>query len=380
MQKRFRTAKVATWASILTVAMGLGVLSQSVKSAFAAAPYKIIAVTQTNGTGLMNPITADSDGRRLYVPRGDHILVFDLDSYKCVGSIPGAGAGGIMSPTGEILSGPGAGTIPGTRSAAASLVANFAGYGIAVDPKTHHGFAASNPVLMFDTSTLQPIKKIADDDSPHGILFEPATERIYVLSGHAQTVTVIDPNDSSVGGTIDVGGFPDRGLSDSNGRVFISLTGNEGKIAVVDARTMKLVDTYSFQGRGSPRGFGIDAANHILFAMCSASRCVILNSDNGKIITALPLTGESFGGGFNPATMEAFSSQADGTLTIIKENSPTNFVVEQTLQTKPGARYCALDTKTGHIIVTATENTSTRVNQPLVSWGPGLLDVIVVGR
>jgi hypothetical protein len=322
------------------------------------------------------------------VPRGDHIIVFDLDSYKCVGSIPGAGAGGVMSPAGEMLSGPGAGTIPGTRSASPAAVANFAGFGVTVDPQTHHGFTASNPVLMFDTTTLQPIKKIADDDAPHGILFEPATERVYVLNGHAKTVTVIEPKDGLVSGTIDVGGFPERGLSDDNGRVFISLTGNEGKIAVVDARTLKLIDTYSVQGRGKVGGLAFDAAHHILFAMCSLIRCVIMNSDDGQIITALPLPGSSgesweggfIDGGFNPATMEAFSSQADGTLTIIKENNPTNFTVEQTVQTKPGTRYCSLDTKTGHIILTATENTATRVNQPLVNWGPGFLDVIVVGR
>ena len=365
---------------MMTVTSCICALGQPAESTSALAPYKIISITQTNGTGLMNSITADSDGRRLYVPRGDHILVFDLDSHNCVGSMLGAGDSTAMSPTGELLTGPNAGRIPGTRSAAAAAVANFAGYGIAVDPKTHHGFAASNPMLMFDTTTLQPIKKITDDASPRGILFEPATDKVYVLNGHAQTVTVIDTDDGSVSGTIDVGGFPGHGLSDSNGRVFISLMGNEGKIAVVDAKTLRLVDTYSVQGRGRLDGMGIDVAHRLLFVMCSSSRCVILNSDTGTIITTLPLPGESSDGGFNPATMEAFSSQADGTLTIIKENSTTNFVVEQTVPTRPGAKYCCLDTKTGHINLTATENTAARVNQPLVSWGPGLLDVIVVGR
>ncbi len=364
----------------MAAAFGLFTLGQSVQSASAAEPYKIIAITQTNGTGLMNLIMADSDGRLLYVPRGDHILVFDLDSYKCVGSILGAGSGEVMSPAGEILTGPGVGTIPRTHLADPSLVANFAGFGVAVDTKTHHGFASSSPVLMFDATTLQPIKKIADDALPRGILFEPATERVYVLNGRAPTVTVIDPSDGSVAGTIDVGGFPERGASDSNGRVYIGMVGNEGRIAVVDAKAMKLVTTYSLGMGNHLAGFGIDVTNHILFAMCRSSSCVILNSEDGKIITRLPLPGESFDGGFNPATMEAFSSQANGELTIIKENSPTNFEVEQTVQTKSGGRCCALDTKTGHIIVTATEHAPTTGNQPLVSWGPGLLDLIVVGR
>ena len=85
------------------------------------------------------------------------------------------------------------------------------------------------------------------------------------------------------------------------------------------------------------------------------STCVILSADDGKIITTLPLAGGSDGGGFNPVTMEAFSSHGNGTLTIIKENSPTSFEVEQTVQTKPGGKCCTLDTKTGHILVTAIE-------------------------
>ncbi len=377
MKREFRTGNTVIWAIIISVSACFCPLARPAETPATEAPYKILSVTQTNGTGLLLPMTADSDGRRLYVPRGDRILVFDLDSYKCIGAIPGAGAGGVMSPTGEMLTGPQAGGTPATRSAAASLVANFAGYGLAVDPKSHHGFTGSNPILMFDTTTLQPIKKIADDASPHGILFEPATGRVYVLNGHAQTVTVIDSGDGTVTGTIDLGGFPVRGLSDANGRAFI-LVGNQGQIAVVDTKSMRLVDTYS-PGTGRPGGLAIDTAHHVLFVTCPA-RCVMLNSENGKILAALPLPGENSDAGFNPATMEMFTSQADGTLTIIKENSPANFSVEQTLQTRPGAKHCALDAPTGHIILTGTENAPTRVNQPLVAWGPGFLDMIVVGR
>ena len=100
----------------------------------------------------------------------------------------------------------------------------------------------------------------------------------------------------------------------------------------------------------------MDAKNHILFAACRKPHLmVILNADDGKIITTLPIGGVTDGAVFNPATMEAFSSQADGTLTVIKENSPASFVVEQNLTTMPSAKTLTLDSKTNHILLIAAK-------------------------
>ena len=354
------------FSSCLILAAGIGLLTSGIpaQTVSAAEPYKILAITQTNGTGGIDYVTADSEGRRIYVPRGNQTMVFDLDTYKCIGAVPNTGL-----------------------------------HGVAVDPKTHHGFVSTSPVSMFDTTTLEPIKKITVEGSPDGILFEPATERIYVLSHRAPNVTVIKPDDGTVVGTIDLGGQPEQGASDLNGHVYIDLE-DMGSIAVVDAKTLKVTATYSLAGGGNPAGLGLDAKNHILFAMCRPATCVILNAENGNIITNVPLDGSSDSGGFNPTTMEAFSSHGNGTLTIIKENSTTSFEKEQTVQTKSGGKCCSLDTKTGHIIVTAIEaapaaGEATPATPPPGGdqaggdrrgrgrggrGGPGLLDVIVVGR
>ena len=82
---------------------------------------------------------------------------------------------------------------------------------------------------------------------------------------------------------------------------------------------------------------------------------VILSADDGKIITTLPIGQGTDGAVFNPETMEAFSSHGDGTLTVVKENSPTSFVVEQNVQTMRGAKTLTLDSKTGHILLIAAE-------------------------
>lgn len=156
-----------------------------------------------------------------------------------------------------------------------------------------------------------------------------------------------------------------------------------------------------------PGGLALDTKNHILFAMCGGGNggtptCVILSAVDGKIITTLPLAGRSDGAAFNPRTMEAFSSHGNGTLSVIKENSPTEFVLEETVKTKPGGKTCTLDAKTDHVIVIAREAAPPAPGAAPTSapaaptapdpqggrpgrgrqggGGPQLLDVLFIGR
>ncbi len=351
------------------------VASNSFAQTTPAKPYKIVNSTQLMGTGGIDYVLADNDARRLYVPRSTQVLVFDLDTLK---------------PTGAI---------PNTKGV----------HGAAVDPKSHHGFSSSNPVVMWDTKTLETIKTIEVQGAPDGILFEPLTERIYVFSHRAPNATVIDAKDGSIVGTIDLGGAPEQAVSDEQGHLYVDIE-DKNNVAVVDVKTLKITAHYDLAGKGgTPAGLALDAKNHILFAFCrNPATAVMLNADDGKIIATLPIGSGTDGGGFNPNTMEAFSSQRDGTLTIIKENSPTSFEVEQTVQTKQGAKTCTLDTKNNRIVLITTERAPTpptaadasatapqtaaatppaTTDQPAGArrggqggGGPSLLDILVVGR
>jgi DNA-binding beta-propeller fold protein YncE len=342
---------------------GIAIVVSLGLSALAAESYKIVNTAQTMGTGGIDYVTADSDARRLYVPRGDQVLVFDLDTLKSAGSITNARA-----------------------------------RGVAVDPTSHHAFCSSSPVVMWDSKTLERIKTIDVQGRPDGILFEPLTKRIYVLSHSQPNATVIDSKDGSVVGTIDLGGAPEQAASDGQGHLYVDLE-DKDKIAVVDVNTLKVTTTYDLAGKGGgPGGLGLDAKNRVLFAFChEPAVAVILNADDGKIITTLPIGNGTDGGGFNPSTMEAFSSQRDGTLTIIKETSPTSFAVEQTVQTKPGAKTCTLDTKNNQIVLITLERPATppaaadaaAAPAPPAAGGerrgggrggPANLDILVVGR
>jgi DNA-binding beta-propeller fold protein YncE len=288
-------------------------------------PNKVVKTAKVGGEGGFDYIYADSAGRKLYIPRSGQqnarITIFNLDT---------------LAPLGEI---------PNTNA-----------HGVAVDTKSGHGFASSNPVAMFDTKTLALIKTIPVQGNPDGILADPFNQRIYIWSHRAPNATVINAVDGSIVGTIDLGGAPEQAATDEKGHIYVDVE-DKDNVAVIDAKTMAVTAHYDLTGKGGgPGGLALDAKNHILFAAChDPAVMVILNANDGKIITTLPIEAGTDGAGFNPNTMEAYSSQGNGTLTVIKESSPASFAVEQAVQTMSGARTMTVDTKTNHVLTMSFE-------------------------
>src|SRR5580692_9632975 len=289
-----------------------------------ARDYQILQIQLVGGDGGFDYVTADSDGRNLYVARSGpsgHIGVFNLDTLAQLGDLPGV-----------------------------------SGHGAAVDTATGHGFATSKPVTMFDAKTLAVIKKIDVQGNPDGYLNDPYNHHFYILSHSAPNITVLDDKDGSILGTIDVGGAPEQAATDGHGKIYVDLEDKDA-IAVVDADTMKVVGRYDLSSKGGGcAGLALDVKNGILFAACrDKNNMIILSAADGHIITDLPIGVGCDGATFNPGTMEVFSSQGDGTLTVIKENSPTDFAVEQTVFTPQRAKTITLDTKTGNLFLITAE-------------------------
>ena len=287
-------------------------------------PYKVLQTVKVGGDGGMDYVSADSANRTLYVARSGaagHIGVFNLDTFAQVGDIPGTSA-----------------------------------HGAVVDDFTGHGFATSRAITMFDAKTFQIIKTIPVQGNPDGYLNDTVNHRFYDLSHSQPNITVIDDKDGSILTTIDIGGAPEQGQFDGKNRVYVDIE-DGAAIAVIDASTMKMIGKYDLSSKSSGcAGLALDTKNNILFAACrDHNDMVILSATDGHIITDLPIGVGCDGATFNPDTMEAFSSQGDGTLTVIKENSPTSFVVEQTVKTPVRAKTITLDTKTGHLLLITAE-------------------------
>jgi DNA-binding beta-propeller fold protein YncE len=233
---------------------------------------------------------------------------------------------------------------------------------------------------MWDTKTLKTIKTIEVQGSPDGIMHDPFNDRVYVFSHRAPNATVIDPKDGSVVGTIDLGGAPEQAASDGKGHLYIDIE-DKDKIAVVDARTMQVTGNFDLTGKGGGcAGLAMDQKNKILFATCrNPQNMVIVNAENGKILEALPIGQGTDGAVFNPKTMEAFSSQGDGTLTIVKESSPTTFAVEQTVETMQRAKTLTLDGKKDRVLLIAAEYAPPPAGAPQPKGGRGGRGPMVAG-
>src|SRR5262245_46605163 len=327
-------------------------------------PYKVLKTAKVGGEGNTDYIYADTAARRLYITRGatqaqaatdtrpavpaaeKRLTIFDLDTLEPVGTINGVG-----------------------------------GNGATVCPKTGHGFTSDHPKpSMFDVKTMTLIKTIdvPEGYSADGIYCDTSNDRVYIGSHPTRSMLVVDAKDGAVLAHIDLGGVPEQTISDGKGTVYQVLQDRPGGVAVIDVKTNKVTKTYPLGEHGGCNGIALDLKNQILFAACAAvgaapargatpptpdpnakppQTFVVLSAKDGKILAELPLAGGSDGSYFNPATMEAFSSQGNGTMTIVKEKSPTSFEVLQNLKTWPsgGARTLTFDSKTQHFFLMATE-------------------------
>ena len=350
-------------------------------SAQQVAPYKVLKTARVGGEGGWDYIYADAAGRRLYIPRGATRAVAATDTTPTVPAVP------VRLTIFNLDTLDPAGEIPGVG-----------GNGTAVDPKSGHGFTSDHPnVSMFDTKTLTLIKSIdVGAARPDGILFDDFNQRVYVFSHPTKDATVIDSQDGTVLGTIDLGGVPEQGVADGKGMLYVVMQDAVGSVAAVDVKTMKATGHYSFVDKGGCNGLALDVKNQVLFAACGRSgnppaqpaqpMMVILSARDGKILANLPLAGGSDGAAFNPATMEAFSTHGNGTMTIVKEKSPTSFEVEQNLQTMNGARTIAFDSKTNHILTMSQERGPAPAPPPGGGRGPqgtvvpGSFTILMIGK
>jgi DNA-binding beta-propeller fold protein YncE len=368
--------RLAVFAGALMAAVALGSAQQPSSSG----PYTVLKTARVGGEGGWDYIYADAVGRRLYIPRrgspvveatdarpaapavATRLTIFNLDTLERVGEIEGIG-----------------------------------GNGAAVDPKSGHGFTSSKPVSMFDTKTMKLIKTIdVGAAAPDGILFDAFNGRVYIFSHPTKDATVIDAKDGAVLGTIDLGGVPEQGVADGKGTLYVVMQDAQGSVTAVDVKTMKATGHFPLGDKGGCNGLALDGKNHVLFAACARSgnppaqppqpMMVILRADDGKILTSLPLAGGSDGAVFNSATMEAFSTHGNGTLTVVKEQSPTSFEVEQNLQTMNGARTVTFDSKTNHLFTMSDERGPAPPPPPGGGRGarapavPGSFTILMIGK
>jgi DNA-binding beta-propeller fold protein YncE len=284
---------------------------------FADAPgYHVINKIKLGGEGGWDCLTVDSTARRLYVSRGTHVAVVDIDANKLVGDIP-----------------------------------NTQGvHGIALAPEFNRGFIScgkANMVMIFDLKTLQVVSQAKVWDNPDVIIYDQASKKVFSFNGRSKDTAVIDAASGVLIKTIPLGGKPEFAAADGKGKIYVNLE-DTSEVAVIDSKELVLMNRYSLKPGEEPSGIGLDAERHIVFSGCHNNLMTVLDADAGKVIATVPIGSGVDGSGFDPATGLAFSSNGEGTLTVVQMSSGT-YTVAETVPTQKGARTMALDTATHNI-------------------------------
>jgi len=286
--------------------------------AMAAAPgYHVIKTYKLGGEGSWDYLTLDGPSRRLFISRATHVVVIDADSGKSLGDIPDT---------------------PGV-------------HGIALAPDLGRGFISNGregTVTIFDLKSLKSLGKVKVGDNPDAILFDPATNRVFTFNGHSNDATAIDAARGTVVGTIKLDGKPEFAVSDAKGEVFVNLE-DKNQLLALDPNKLEVKSRWSLAPCQEPSGLALDGKNRRLFSACDNKMMAIVDADNGKLITTVPIGEGVDGAAFDPETSLAFASCGEGVLTVVQEDSPNKFSVAENVATQEGARTLALDPKTHQI-------------------------------
>lgn len=290
----------------------------------AAAPgYHVIKTYKIGGEGFWDYLTADASARRLYVSRGTHVIVLDLDSGKSVG---------------EIADTPGV-------------------HGIALAPELGRGFTSNGregTVSIFDIKNLGLISKVKVGDNPDAILYDPASKRVFTFNGRSHDSSAIDAASGKVLGTIPLDGKPEFAASDAKGEIFVNIE-DKSELVAIDPVKLDVKAKWPLAPCTEPSGLSIDRKHRRLFVGCDNKMMAVVDADSGKVL-ATPAIGEGVDAtAFDDETNLAFASCGEGVLTVVKEDSPEKFSVAENVKTQQGARTMALDSKTHNAFVVTAE-------------------------
>jgi YVTN family beta-propeller protein len=286
--------------------------------------YKVVNRFKLGGEGGWDILTVDPAAHRLYFGRGTRVQVLDVDSGKLLG---------------EIADTPGI-------------------HGVALAPDVGSGYTSNgrdSSVTVFNLKTLATVGKIKiDGRNPDFILYEPVTHRVFTMNAGSGTATAIDAATGTVVGNVALGGRPEFAVADGRGKVFVNLEDSSAVVSF-DAKSLALGPRWSLAPGEGPSGLALDRESRRLFSVCGNEKMIVLDADSGSVVATVPIGKRTDGADFDPGTKLAFSSNGEGTLTVVHEDSPKKFSVVATVTTQLGARTMALDPKT-HRIYTASAN------------------------
>jgi len=318
----------------------------------AAQSYHVTDHWTVGGEGGWDYLLSDDAAHRLYVTHGPKVEVLDTASGKLVGSVTG---------------------LKGT-------------HGVALNPDGKTGYISDgggNAIVVFDRTSLNVVNRIAVGTNPDGIAYEPTTKTVWAFNGRSKNVSVMSATNNQVVATIALPGKPEFSQADGNGYVYVNIE-DKNEIVKLDAKTNTVVGSWPLTGCDSPSGMAIDRAQHRLFSVCDGNKMGISDYAAGKLKALATIGDGPDAAGFDGKLHLAFSSNGDGTLSVV-DTSKSSYPTVQTVTTVKGARTMAYDALTGRIFLSAAKYgpapAATAANpRPRPAVVPGSFEIVVISR
>src|ERR1700693_129073 len=304
-------------AVVLTLATMTSLLAQSSSS------YRVTHTYTLGGDGSWDYIVPDPPHHRLFIARQNRVMVVDEDSGTLLGEVTG---------------------IQGA-------------HGTALAEATGHGFATSGndqSVVMFDLKTFKVLGRIPAAEDADAIIYDGASNRVFTLNGDAHSSTVIDPRAGTLITNIPLGGKPEYGASAGDGKVYANLT-DTSEVVEIDAKTAAVARRWPTAPCKQPVSMAIDTAHHRLFSGCRSGVMAVSDYQAGKVVATVPIGAGVDGAAYDAASGDAFAANADGTLTVIHQDTPDQYHVPQNVQTPQGARNMGLDPTNHRLFIVSAQ-------------------------
>lgn len=336
----------------IVVATSMSLMPSSAAIADQASPaYKLTATVAIGSPDRWDYVVFDPPSNRIYVAHGPEVTVIDAQKETIIGTI---------------------GQFPGGT------------HGIGVSTATGTGYTddgKAGVAIPFDLATLKTATPIPTAPDADGIVFDPASNHVLVINGESGSVSVIDPAKNVVIATIDGGGGLEFGLVDGLGKFFVD-GAEKGEIVRIDTKTNRADEHWPMPGCVKPHGIAMDSQTRRLFVSCANQVMVVVDADSGRNVASLPIGNYTDFAAFDPIRKLAFSSNGDGTLSVVQEKDANTFVALTPIKTALSARTMAIDPKTGRLFLAAADVAKVDLpnapgGRPHVTFVPGSLKLLV---
>jgi DNA-binding beta-propeller fold protein YncE len=323
--------------------------STSIALARTGSPYRIIHTYTLGGDGGWDYIVPDPPNHRLFIGRQNRVMVVDEHTGALLGEVTG---------------------IDGA-------------HGVAIAPGSGRGFATSGDdatIVMFDLKSYAALGRIPAADDADAIIYDAASRRVFSFNGDAHSATVVDAAKGTRLTNIPLAGKPESGVSMGDGHVYVNLT-DTNEIVEIDARSATVGRRWPTAPCRTPVSMAADTEHTRIFSGCRSGVMAVSDVKAGKVVATVPIGMGVDGAGYDPSTGDAFASGADGTLTVVHQDTPDRYRVVQTLTTAVGSRTLGLDVASHRLFVAAARfNQGAAGGRGRGSMVPGSFSLLEIGH